>query len=71
VYGAIAQLSASAARIASSKAPRLITGSEPGWPRQTGQTCVFGGAPNFTSQPQNSFVLVFSWTCVSMPATTS
>ena len=33
------------ARTASSTARRFSTGSAPGSPRQTGQTCVFGGAP--------------------------
>jgi hypothetical protein len=56
---------------ASSKAVRFRTGSEPGWPRQIGQTCVLGGAPNWIAQPQKSLVRVFSWTCVSMPATSS
>ena len=27
-------------------------------PMHTGQVCVFGGAPNFVLQPQNSFVSV-------------
>ena len=40
------QCSASAALMASSTAWRLSTGSAPGSPRQTGQTLVFGGAPN-------------------------
>ena len=48
-------------------AARDGTGSEPGRPRQTGQTCVFGSPPNWTGQPQNSFVSVPSSTCVSRP----
>ena len=54
------QLSASAARRPSSNAARLRTGSDPGWPRQMGQTWVLGGAPNWMAQPQKSFVRVFS-----------
>jgi hypothetical protein len=38
------------------------TGSEPGWPRHTGQTLVFGSAPNSLRQPQNILVLVESST---------
>src|SRR5436309_6096641 len=45
----------------------LATGSAPGNPRHTGQTCVLGGAPNAVEQPQNIFDLVRSCTCVSSP----
>jgi hypothetical protein len=48
-------------------AARLATGSEPGRPRQTGQTWVFGSPPNAVPQPQNIFVRVPSSTCVSRP----
>ena len=33
----------------------LATGNAPGRPRQTGQVCVFGSAPNSVEQPQNIF----------------
>ena len=46
---------------------RFTTGSEPGRPRQTGQTWLFGSAPNVVRQPQNILVLVPSSTCVSSP----
>ena len=49
----------------------LTTGSEPGRPRQTGQVCVFGGSPKLSSQPQNIFVAVASWTWISSPMTGS
>src|SRR5213083_2817904 len=45
----------------------LATGSAPGNPRHTGQTCVLGGAPNAVEQPQNIFDFVRSCTCVSSP----
>ncbi len=44
------------------RASRFKTGSAPGWPRQTGQVRLLGGAPNLTAQPQKSFVAVRSWT---------
>ena len=69
VNGAILQPRANAARTASSKAVRFITGSDPGSPRQVGQTCVFGGAPNVVEQPQKSLVRVCSWTWTSRPMT--
>jgi hypothetical protein len=34
-----------------------------------GQTCVFGGEPNFVEQPQKSLVCVSSWTWTSSPIT--
>ena len=49
----------------------FTTGSEPGSPRQTGQTWVFGSAPNAVEQPQNIFDAVFSSTCTSSPSTGS
>ena len=49
----------------------LITGSEPGRPRQTGQTAEFGSAPKVTGVPQNILVTVPSSTCVSRPITGS
>ena len=36
----------------------MVTGSVPGWPRQTGQVCVLGASPNDSAQPQNIFVFV-------------
>ena len=49
----------------------LATGSEPGRPRQTGQTWVLGSAPKSVGQPQNILVLVPSSTWVSRPITGS
>jgi hypothetical protein len=54
-------------RITDSTALPFNTGSEPGRPRQTGQVCVFGSAPNSVEQPQNIFETVFSSTCTSRP----
>ena len=65
------QLSASPIRIADSTAASLSTGSEPGSPRHTGHTWVFGSAPNSLAQPQNILVAVDSSTCTSMPSTGS
>jgi hypothetical protein len=45
----------------------FITGKAPGKPRQTGQVCVFGSAPNSTGEAQNIFERVFNWTCTSRP----
>src|SRR5204863_5442001 len=53
------------------RASSLATGSTPGMPRQTGQTWVFGGAPNSLAQPHHILDLVLSWTCVSSPITAS
>src|SRR5580704_13133804 len=50
-----------------SMAALLMTGSEPGSPRQTGQTAELGSAPNSVGQPQNIFAAVPSSTCVSSP----
>ena len=52
-------------------AAAFTTGSAPGRPRQTGQVCVFGSAPNVVSQPQNILLAVPSSTCVSRPMTGS
>ena len=49
----------------------LAVGSAPGSARQTGQVRVFGGSPNDSSQPQNIFVRVASWTWISSPMTGS
>ena len=54
---------------ANSTARRLSTGSAPGRPRQTGQTLVFGGAPNAVLHPQKIFVSVSSWAWISRPMT--
>ena len=56
------QLSASAARKPKSNAVRFMTGRTPGIPKQTGQTCELGGAPNLVLHPQKSFDFVRSWT---------
>src|SRR5437763_2910711 len=37
----------------------------------TGQVRVFGGSPKLSSQPQNIFVRVESWTWISSPMTAS
>ena len=49
----------------------LITGSEPGRPRQTGQTAALGSEPKTVGQPQNILATVPSSTCVSSPITGS
>src|SRR3954451_17140208 len=49
----------------------LATGSVPGSPRQTGQVRVLGSSPKLSSQPQNIFVRVLSWTWISRPMTGS
>ena len=49
----------------------LIVGSVPGWPRQTGQVWTLGSSPKLSSQPQNIFVRVESWTWISSPITAS
>ena len=58
-------------RIADSTPTALTTGSEPGSPRQIGQTWVLGAAPNSVGQPQNIFVAVPSSTWTSSPRTGS
>ena len=50
---------------------RWSIGSVPGWPRQTGQVWTFGSSPKESSQPQNIFVFVESWTWISSPITGS
>src|SRR5438874_2513582 len=65
------QFSAIAASTAYSTAFLLSTGSAPGNPRQTGQTLVLGGAPNWVEQPQKILVWVSSCTCTSRPMTGS
>src|ERR1044072_4774332 len=67
----MSQPSARPSLIVHSIASRLGTGSEPGWPRQTGQVRVFGSGPKPDSQQQNIFVRVFSWTWISRPMTGS
>ena len=68
---AIVQFSARPILIVYSIAVRFTTGSDPGRPRQTGHTWVFGSAPKTVVQPQNILVLVPSSTCVSSPMTGS
>src|SRR5205814_3587479 len=65
------QFSAMAARTAKSTVFLLRTGSAPGSPRQTGQTFVFGGAPNAVEQPQKIFDAVSNCTWTSSPMTGS
>src|SRR6185369_6925473 len=48
-----------------------MTGSEPGRPKHTGQTLVFGRCPKFVLQPQKSLVFVNSCAWTSSPITTS
>ena len=62
---------ASDAWMAISSARPFNTGKAPGWPRQTGQTLVLGGAPKPVGQPQKILVRVLSWTCTSSPITGS
>ena len=69
--GAISQSNAIAIISAKWTASAFVTGSVPGWPRQTGQVCVFGSSPKESAQPQNIFVRVLSWTWISMPMTGS
>jgi hypothetical protein len=58
-------------RIADATPASLTTGSEPGRPRQVGQTWEFGSAPSAVAQPQNILVLVPSSTWTSRPMTGS
>src|SRR5580658_4539244 len=60
-----------AASTANSTARLLSTGNAPGRPRQTGQTFVFGAAPNFAEQPQKALVRVSNCTWTSRPITGS
>ena len=57
--------------MADSTPTSLTTGSDPGSPRHTGQTWVFGSAPKVVAQPQNILVCVPSSTCTSSPSTGS
>ncbi len=58
--------------ITCSTATRLMTGSAPGRPRQTGQVCVLGGAPSYwLEHAQNILDAVRSWQWISMPITAS
>src|SRR4051812_19296434 len=57
--------------MADSIALAFTTGREPGSPRQTGQVCVLGSAPNAVEQPQNILDAVLSSTCTSRPSTGS
>ena len=65
------QFSSKPVSAVSRSASSLATGSTPGRPRQTGQTWVFGGAPNSLAQPHHIFDFVLSWTWVSRPMTAS
>src|SRR4051812_25966428 len=65
------QLSSRPVRTVKRRASSLATGRTPGRPRQTGQTWVFGGAPNSLAQPHHILDLVLSWTWVSRPITGS
>src|SRR3989442_13895730 len=71
LFPAISQPNALPALIAISTAPRFSAGSAPGSPRQTGQTCVLGGAPNAVGQVQKILLRVRSWACTSSPMTGS
>ena len=48
--------------IEDSTAFRFTAGSEPGNPKQVGQTFVFGSDPKLFAQPQNILLAVFSST---------
>ena len=67
----MSQPSARPVRAAFSTAARLSVGSAPGWPEQTGQTCVFGSPPNAVEQAQKILLLVFISTWTSSPQTIS
>ena len=69
--GAISQSKARAIINARWTASALVTGSVPGWPRQTGQVRVLGSSPKDSAQLQNIFVRVLSWTWISTPITGS
>src|SRR5437879_11804017 len=72
LYAAVTrQSNASAARMPSSTARRLTTGSTPGIPWQTGHVWLFGGAPKVVGQPQNIFDRVRSCAWTSRPMTVS
>src|SRR5437763_1013174 len=57
--------------MAMSTTARFRAGSAPGRPRQTGQTCVLGGAPKTVGQPQKIFERVRSCAWTSSPMTGS
>src|SRR5882724_12057124 len=65
------QFNAIAACVANSTALRFKTGNAPGNPRHTGQTWVFGAAPNCVEHEQKILVVVRSWTWTSRPMTGS
>ena len=67
----IAEPSAKPSRTAASTAARLVTGSAPGRPRQTGHTFELAAAPNSAGQPQNILLRVLSWMWHSSPITAS
>src|SRR6185369_12807132 len=67
----IMQFRATAVRRTCSTAAWFGTGRLPGSPRQTGQHCVFGGAPNSVLHPQNILLAVKSSACTSIPITAS
>ncbi len=52
-------------------ARRLMTGSTPGIPWQTGHVWELGDPPKAVGQPQNIFERVRSWAWTSRPMTTS
>ena len=53
------------------EAAALSTGNDPGRPRHTGHTLVFGSAPKRLGQPQNSLVAVDSSQWTSRPQISS
>src|ERR1700693_17049 len=65
------QFVARAVFIPNSTAFRVRTGRTPGRPRQTGQTWLFGAAPNEALHPQKSLDRVNIWACTSSPMTIS
>src|SRR5438876_11532368 len=67
----IRQPNALPALTAISTTARFKAGSAPGRPRQTGHTCVLGGAPNAVGQAQKIFERVRSCACTSRPMTGS
>ncbi len=56
-------------RMVDSIARALTTGSDPGRPRHTGHTWVFGSDPKSVAHPQNILEAVFSSTWTSSPRT--
>ena len=49
----------------------LITGSMPGMAASTSETLAFGALPNCVEAPENSFALLVTCACTSMPMITS